>query len=90
MNICLIHLPLSWPLFPILPVMRKGTRPGRQTDDDLGLVFAEKSTNAAPVVFIANLYLVSGRSIGSIKADESIKQIKYATVEDMAKEWEPG
>ena len=79
--------PLSWPLYPVLPLRRRGVSLQATTEDDLGVLYASHATTV-PTVYVANMVDCLGRSQADIEHDLSVRRTYYASVNDVLVEWE--
>ena len=80
--------PLTWPLFPVLPVVRIGGD-GAHDPTALGIVGAARPARPVPVVFVGNMMSFSGRSLADIFADTAIARHEYESMEALARDWQP-
>ena len=84
-----LNLPLSWPLFPVLPVVRLGGDPV-PNPRDCGIVGAVRATaRPVPVVFVCNLCDVGGRTLADLHDDPAVPREVYPDMGALAKVWRP-
>ncbi len=78
---------LSWPLFPVLPLRRKGADP--RDAAALGFIGCTRpALHVVSVVFVANLCDVGGRSLANLWDDQRIRKEEYDDLERLLESWE--
>jgi hypothetical protein len=79
--------PLSWPLFPILPLRRKGASPFEP--GNLGFFGCRRQgLQVVPVVFVANLCDAAGRSLAELYDDARIRKEAFGSLDELLSSWD--
>lgn len=82
----LIDNPLSWPLYPILPMRRAGNK-NPTAKGNLGFILATARMKVIPIVYVGNICDFAGRRVADIVCDPNVVREEFSSLTALQECW---